>query len=143
MSVRYTLAVLAGSVVMLLVGSILYGVLFAGLFREGAIAGAGVMKQSPDFLWIIVGQLAFAVLLTLIISWRNATSIAAGMWTGAIVGFLMAIGYDFAQYGTTNLWTLTATLVDPFISAVLVGAGGGVMGFVLGRGQALVQSKEE
>ena len=56
------------------------------------------------------------------------------MWTGAIVGFLMAVGYDFAQYGTTNLWTLTATLVDPFISAVLVGAGGGAIGFVLGRG---------
>jgi hypothetical protein len=45
----------------------------------------------------------------------------------------MAIGYDFAQYGTSNLWTLKATLFDPFITAVLVGSAGGVIGFVLGR----------
>lgn len=128
---------------MLLAGTILYGVLFAGLFREGAIASAGVMRSSPGFLWIILGQLAFAVLLTLIIAWRGATSVVGGAWTGAIVGFLMAIGYDFAQYGTTNLWTLRATLADPFISAVLVAAGGAAIGLVLGRGQARVQSPGE
>jgi uncharacterized membrane protein len=52
--------------------------------------------------------------------------------TGAILGFLMAASYDFSQYGTTNGWTLRLTLVEPLISAVLVGGAGAVVGLVLG-----------
>ena len=130
---RFVIAVIAGSVAGMLGGLFLYGFAFAGLFREGAITMPGVMKQSPEFLWIVAGQLGFGILVTLVISWRGATSFADGALTGAIFGFLMAVGYDFAQYGTSNLWTLKATLLDPFITALLVGSAGGVIGFVLGR----------
>lgn len=130
---RFITAVIAGSITMLLVGFLLYGILFAGLFREGALTMPGVMKQKPDILWVVAGQIGFGILVTLIVSWRGATSFANGASTGAILGFLMAIGYDFAQYGTSNLWTLKATLFDPFITAALVGSAGGVIGFVLGR----------
>jgi uncharacterized membrane protein len=130
---RFIIAAAAGSVTMLLVGFLLYGIVFAGLFREGALAIPGVMKQRPEILWVLAGQIGFGILVTLVVSWRSATSFADGAWTGAVFGFLMAIGYDFAQYGTSNLWTLKATLLDPFISAVLVGSAGGMIGFVLGR----------
>ena len=133
MSKRFIAAAAAGSVTMLLVGFLLYGIVFAGLFREGALTIPGVMKQKPEILWIVAGQVGFGILVTLIVSWRGANSFVNGAWTGAIFGFLMAIGYDFAQYGTSNLWTLKATLFDPLITAVLVGSAGGVIGFVLGR----------
>ena len=133
MSKRFITAVAAGSVTMLLVGFLLYGLVFAGLFREGALTTPGVMKQTPAILWVIAGQIGFGILVTLVVSWRGAPSFTNGASTGAILGFLMAIGYDFAQYGTSNLWTLKATLFDPFITALLVGSAGGVIGFVLGR----------
>jgi len=133
MSKRFLAAAVAGSVTMLLVGFLLYGIVFAGLFREGALIIPGVMKQKPEILWVVAGQVGFGILITLIVSWRGATSFTSGAWTGAMFGFLMAIGYDFAQYGTSNLWTLKATLLDPFITAALVGSAGGVIGFVLGR----------
>ena len=133
MTKRFAVAAAAGSVTMLLVGSLLYGVVFAGLFREGALTIPGVMKEQPDILWIVAGQVGFGILTTLIVTWRGANSFMKGASTGAIFGFLMAIGYDFAQYGTSNLWSLTATLLDPFITALLVGSAGGVIGFVLGR----------
>ena len=132
-SKRFVAAAVAGSVTMLLVGFLLYGIVFAGLFREGALTIPGVMKQKPEILWVVAGQVGFGILITLIVSWRGATSFTSGAWTGAMFGFLMAIGYDFAQYGTSNLWTLKATLFDPFITAALVGSAGGVIGFVLGR----------
>lgn len=130
---RFITAVMAGSITMLLVGFLLYGFVFAGLFREGALTIPGVMKEKPAIHWIVGGQIGFGILLTLIVSWRGATSFASGAWTGAIFGFLMAIGYDFAQYGTSNLWTLQATLFDPFITATLIGSSGGVIGYILGR----------
>ena len=136
MSKRFIIAATAGSITMLLVGFLLYGFVFAGLFREGALTMPGVMKQPPVILWVVAGQVGFGILVTLVISWRGATSFASGAWTGALFGFLMAIGYDFAQYGTSNLWSLKATLLDPFITAVLVASAGGVIGFVLGRGAA-------
>lgn len=129
---RFIAAAAAGSVTMLLVGFLLYGVVFAGLFREGALTIPGVMKHEPEILWIVAGQVGFGILITLIVSWRGATSFIRGAWTGATFGFLMAIGYDFAQYGTSNLWTLKATLLDPFITALLVASAGGVIGFLLG-----------
>ena len=133
MTIRFIAAVTAGSVTMLAVGFLLYGVLFAGLFNEGALTLPGVMKREPEIAWIVAGQAGFGVLLALVILWRGATSFKAGAWTGAVFGFLMAVGYDFAQYGTTNLWTLKATLADPFITAVLVGSAGSVIGHILGR----------
>ena len=129
---RFIAAAAAGSVTMLLVGFLLYGVVFAGLFREGALTIPGVMKHELEILWIVAGQVGFGILITLIVSWRGATSFIRGAWTGATFGFLMAIGYDFAQYGTSNLWTLKATLLDPFITALLVASAGGVIGFLLG-----------
>lgn len=133
MTRRFIIAAVAGSITMLVVGFLLYGLLFAGLFREGALTIPGVMKQPPEILWILAGQVGFGLLIALVISWRGATSFTSGAQTGALFGFLMAIGYDFAQYGTSNLWTLTATLLDPLLTAVLVGSAGGAIGFVLGR----------
>lgn len=133
MSKKFIAAAAAGSVTMLLVGFLLYGIVFASLFREGALTIPGVMKPSPEILWILAGQVGFGILLTLVIAWRGATSAAGGASTGALFGFLMAVGYDFAQYGTSNLWTLKATLLDPLITAMLVGSAGTVTGFVLGH----------
>lgn len=132
---RFVVAVLAASLVALPVGYLLYGVLFAGLFAEGAVTISGVMRESPGIPWVVAGQIAFATLVALIVRWRGATSLGGGARTGAILGFLMAVGYDFAQYGTTNLWTLTATLIDPAISAALVAVTGAVAGVVLGAGR--------
>lgn len=134
MNRRFLGAVAAASFTLLPVGFVLYAVVFAGLFEEGAITLPGVMKDSPSVLWVLAGQVGFGTLVALVVSWRRTTSLAGGVQTGAILGFLMAVGYDFAQLGTTNLWSLTATLADPFITAVLVGASGGVAGWVLGGG---------
>ena len=135
MSRNFLTATLVASAVALPVGFLLYGVLFAWLFTDGAITVAGVMRERPGIGWIVAGQLPFAALVTLVVRWRGDTSLVGGIRSGATLGFLMAVGYDFAQYGTTHLWTLTATLVDPFISAVLVGTAGGAAAIVLRRGR--------
>jgi len=126
-------AAAAASVVALPVGFLLYGVLFAWLFTEGALTIPGGMRERPDIAWILAGQLPFAFLVTLVVEWRGDISFLGGVRSGATLGFLMAVGYDFSQYGTSHLWTLTATLLDPLLSAILVGTAGGVAALVLQR----------
>ncbi|MFK7830213.1 MAG: hypothetical protein AB8B57_10575 [Congregibacter sp.] len=78
MNKRFIAAAIAGSFTMLLLGFVLYGVVFAGLFREGAVTIPGVMKQSPEILWILLGQVGMGVLLTLVVSWRGQASLFRG-----------------------------------------------------------------
>ena len=131
-AMRFVLATLAGSLTLLVVGGVLYGVVFVDLFAEGALRLPGVMRSQPEFGWIVLGQLGFGTLVTLVMKWRGATNWKQGARTGVVCGFLMAVGYDFAQYGTSHLWTLRATLVDPLITALLVGSAGAAAGWVLG-----------
>jgi len=142
MSSRFVLASLAGIAAIALFGGLLYGVLFAGFFEANMGPASGVMKSPPDLVWVGLAHVPFGVLLALVVSWRGATSPGAGAVTGATLGFLMAASYDLSQYGTTNLWNLKLTLVEPFITAVMVGAAGAVVGMVLGRGSVAPRSNE-
>jgi hypothetical protein len=45
----------------------------------------------------------------------------------------MPLGFGLNMYGTTNISNLTATLVDPIVMTVMMGASGGAIGWVLGR----------
>jgi hypothetical protein len=45
----------------------------------------------------------------------------------------MSLGFGLNMYGTTNISNLTATLVDPIVMTVMMGATGGAIGWVLGR----------
>ena len=133
---RFALAALAGMLAIALFGGLLYGVLFAKLFEANMGSATGVMKRPPDLLWVGLAHVPFGVLLALVISWRGTASARGGAWTGAVLGFLMAASYDFSQYGTTNLWTLKLTLLEPLITTVMVGAAGAVVGKVLASAEA-------
>lgn len=133
MNSRFALAVLAAMVTLALVGGLLYGVVLAGYIEPRVPLADVVMKRPPSLPWVAAAHLPFSLLLTLVISWRGSPSGRRGAVAGATLGFLMAASYDLSQYGTTRLWTLDLTLVDPFITMVMVGSAGAVAGMVLGR----------
>jgi len=130
---RFLFATFAGMVATAVMGGLIYGVLFAGFIESNFGSATGVMK-TPEFLWIGLAHIPFGLLLTLLVLWRGECTAVGGLVTGAILGFLMAAGYDLSQYGTTNLWSLRLTLVDPFFSMVMVAVAGSVVGMVLGAG---------
>ena len=125
-------ATLAGMVSIAIMGGLIYGVLFSSFIEANLGSATGVMK-APEFLWIGLAHIPFGLLLALLILWRGDCSAKGGLVTGAILGFLMAASYDLSQYGTTNLWSLQLSLVDPFFTMVMVAAAGSVVGVVLGR----------
>src|SRR5262245_54697050 len=112
------------------VGGVLYGVVFANFFRANVSLAA--IQTPPGFAWVGVSHVPFGLLLALAVRWRGVLSARGGAVTGGILGFLMAASYDLAQYGTTNLWTLRLTLIEPLITMVMIGIAGAVVGSVLG-----------
>ena len=127
---RFLGATLAGMVTTAVMGGLIYGFLFAGFIESNFGSATGVMK-TPEFLWVGLAHIPFGVLLALLVLWRGDCSAVGGLVTGAILGFLMAAGYDLSQYGTTNLWSLRLTLLDPFLSVVMTAVAGSVVGMVL------------
>ncbi|MEZ4457175.1 MAG: DUF2177 family protein [Gemmatimonadales bacterium] len=126
------LAALAAMATIAVVGGLLYGVVFAGFIRSNLL-DPGIMKSPPAFGWIALSHVPFGILLTLVVHWRGARSARGGATTGALLGFLMATSFNLAQFGTMEHWSLRLTLLEPFITAAMVGAGGTVVGLILAR----------
>jgi uncharacterized membrane protein len=141
MTKRFMFAALAGMLTIAVMGGVLYGVVFASFFRTNIIS-LGIMRTPPAFGWIALSHVPFGVLLALVVRWRGELSASGGAITGAVLGFLMAMSYNLAQFGTIEHWTLRLTLLEPFITTAMVGTAGAVVGAVLAREAAGVRSSQ-
>lgn len=65
--------------------------------------------------------------------WANITTVSGGFSAGLIIGLILGFAVNLSWYGTMNITNLTAALVDPFVSGVMMAITGGVIGWVLGR----------
>ncbi|MEO5582578.1 MAG: hypothetical protein ABIR66_07785, partial [Saprospiraceae bacterium] len=63
----------------------------------------------------------------------NIRTFSGGAQAGALIGFLMALSFDFVMLGTSNIMNFTGTLVDILASAIMGALVGGVVGWWLGR----------
>jgi hypothetical protein len=130
------MATLAGFVVYFMLGFLLYGVLLSDFMGANTGSATGVMRTDDDMQWwaLIAGNVVQAYLLVYIFgNWAKITTLGDGLKAGAIIGFIMSLGFGLNMYGTTNISNLTATLVDPIVMTVMMGASGGAIGWVLGK----------
>jgi len=134
MNTKCLIASIAGAVVLFVGGYVLYELLLGGFFAANMGTATGVIKESPEFLWIAVGQLAGGGVLATALGWKGATDVAGGAQAGAKLGALIAAAFGFVMLGAMNTSTLTAVVVDIVVTAVLWGAAGAVVGMMLGRG---------
>ena len=89
------------------------------------------MKYYP----MVAGNLAHAALLAFVfLNWAKIKSFSAGLVGGAIIGFLMASGFDLISYDTSKVMSMIGTLVDIVVYTVMTALVGGVVGAVLGMG---------
>jgi len=130
------LATLAGFVVFFLLGWLFYGFLLMDFYAANVGMAANVMRAETDMVWwaLILGNLFQAYFLVYIFGkWANITTFGSGFSGGLIIGLILGFAINLSMYGTMNISNLTATLVDPFVSGVMMAITGGVIGWVLGR----------
>ena len=61
---KFALGTVAGGVTYFLLGWLIYGVVLVKFMDANMGSATGVMKETPDFLWLIIGNLAWGALLT-------------------------------------------------------------------------------
>lgn len=132
---KFLIGSLIGGVVLFILGYIFY-VALMGSFFESHSMGANYMKDPPDFLFIILGNLAEGALLAYIFGkWAGIKTAATGAEAGAIIGLLTGLGWDLLMYGTSNLMDITGTITDVIVVTIMMAIAGAAVGWYLGRGK--------
>ena len=131
---RLSIGSVVGAITLYLLGMLIWVILFADFFDANSGSAVGVDRDTPILWAVIVGNLFYAMLLTLALESRSASkSLVDGLKIGAVVGALLWGTADFILYGITNLNTLTGAVTDTLLEGVRGGIAGGVIAAVLSK----------
>ena len=132
---KLVLGTLAGGVAYFILGFIIYAILMEDFFAANMVKGIAKSETEMKYYPMVAGNLAHAALLAYIfMAWANIQTFRGGLYAGAIIGFLMAAGFDLISYDTSKIMSMVGTLVDIVVYAIMTALVGGVIGAVLGMG---------
>jgi hypothetical protein len=116
-----------GGITFFLLGWLVWGILLAGFSANNY----DQTLNRPDMIWwaLILANLVFALMVTLILNWAGVKTITEALKIGAIVGAIYAFNVDLGIYSMTTMInsisgvvvdTLTYAVVTALISLVIV-----------------------
>lgn len=123
---------IAGGVAFFLLGFLIYGNLLMNFMSNNPGLAGNVSRAEPDFMYLIIGNMAIGFLLTYIFLKASVSSFAGGVITGGIVGLLMSVGYDCMIYATTTTMSKTAMAADVAAATIMTAVTGGIIAILIG-----------
>jgi hypothetical protein len=121
---------LAGGTVSFFTGWVIYGMLLVDFSAKHMFQNVNRPDDQMIYWALIVGNIGFGLLYAYVFQRANVNSVGDGLITGIITGVLMACGWDFVMYATSNIADLVLTLTDIAVSGIMGGLAGAVIGFV-------------
>ena len=132
MNSKVLIASLLGAVTAFILGYLLWGMILADFMSHNSGSATGVMKTKmggTDMLSIFLGNLAISYLFVHIFTkWAGISTFSGGLRAGALIGLLMALGFDLVSYGANNIMNMNATIVDIIAGTAYYAIIGGVIG---------------
>ena len=126
---------IAGGVLFFLLGWLIYGMLLMNFMNTHPGTAGNIARAEPDFLYLIIGNLAMGFLMAYIFIKAGINSLSRGLITGGVIGLLMGVGYDCMMYATTTVISKTAMAADVAASTVMSAIVGAVVGAIMGMGK--------
>jgi hypothetical protein len=123
---------IAGGVAYFLLGWLIYGILLMDFMNNHSGTAGNVARAVPDYMYLIIGNLAMGFLMTYIFIKANVTGMSAGIITGGILGLLTSVGYDCITYATTTTVSKTAMAADVVATTVMTAVVGGIIAILIG-----------
>ncbi|MBT8253418.1 MAG: hypothetical protein KJN68_05550 [Bacteroidia bacterium] len=129
------LATLAATIWGVLGGFLLWGIIADPILNDYMGTATGVMRETPDFLYVVLGSLFTAFAFSTIYSkWargKHSLSNGAkyGLWMGIFVGF----GDRLIEFGVSNLLDITGTVFNGIIYVIFFLVMGLIVSLVYGK----------
>lgn len=131
---QFVMGTLAGAVVVLAAGYLMFSAIFEGFYAYALSAGSATgVAREPQLFWAVaLGAVSYSALLTLAIGSRpGSVTIAAGIKVAAVVSLLLWLTADFMLYGVANVGSVTTTVVGPLVELVPGAVAGAAIAGVL------------
>lgn len=128
---KLLIGTLAGGITLLAAGFIIYVWLFGNSNIGMEPSAEGIMLENIKFPTIILMELVYGLLLTIILLWRGAGNFSSGLSAGALVGLLIGLTFGLDLYSTTGLVNFNYVLFSAVTYAVRYGLAGGVIALVI------------
>ena len=135
MLTRVLAATVAGGIAFFVLGFVLYGLILDPMvMRPNMVTYAGLMKETPTWIPLILSNFVSAFLLAYIFDkWATISTFIGGLKGGAIVWFLISLAYQLMFVAFMNLSKNYIPPIADVAGSIVMGAiGGGVIGQVLG-----------
>jgi hypothetical protein len=134
MNIRVLAATVAGGIVMTLVGWLLFGIIFMSYFQENTHHYAGLEKNPPDWIPLILFNLVFAWLIAFVFDfWATIKTFVGGIKGGVLIMLPIGIAFCLQHVAFLNIYkNYFAMILDVLLTAVIGAIAGGVIGLVLG-----------
>ncbi len=127
------LAVIIGTAALFGLGALIYLVIFSDQSMHMTESGIGVSKDPIDLPIIILMEVLYATLLTLISRWGKISSFGSGAKAGLITGLIIGLCFGLDLYATTTITTFSGVIFWGLTYAFRYAVAGGLIGWVLGR----------
>ena len=128
MNKNFLMATVAGGITLLVLAGLLYGLL-ADFF-------ANDVERAMPVLWaLILGELVYAAVLTVVLGWKGVANGKEGFQAGATIGALVGLSMALMGYATMDdVQTIATVFGHTLIAVVTSGVAGALIARVLNRG---------
>ena len=130
---KLLIGTIAGGITLFAAGFIIYVWLFGNSNIGMEPLADGIMLADIKFPTIILMELLYGLLLTIILLWRGTGNFSSGLSAGALVGLLFGFTFGLDLYSTTGLVNFYYVLFSAVTYAVRYGLAGGVIALVIKR----------
>lgn len=127
---------LAGGVAFFLLGWLVYGVLLMNYMMANSNQCASRPMQEMVWWAMILSNLAYGFLLSIVFSWSNTKGIMAGAKVAVIIGLLLSTSIDLSFYAMSTMYqTLTPIFVDIIAYSCMSAITGVIIAWAMGMGK--------
>lgn len=130
---KLTAGGIVGGILFFLLGWLIYGMLLMDFMKNNPGIVSGYNKETPDWLYLIIGNLLSGFMMAYIFIKTNVTTLMGGLILAGVVGFLMTASFDCIMYATTNLASKKMMMADVLASTAMGAVVGAVVGAVMGK----------
>jgi uncharacterized membrane protein len=133
MNSKTIVAAITGLILMFFLGWLVWGILLVNFYQANTVEYPGLMKEMPDMIPLILGQLLMSFMLAFVFQrWAGIKTFMGGLLGGLILGGLISAAYDLYFLAGMNLYNVPVIIVDIIVNTAMLGLVGGVIGWILG-----------